>query len=132
MRLRKYRQAEPLTGEYVPSGPGAVLLRIVPPFPFVAQIDARSLPPDQLALVRRAGYRHVALGVDFFGSVYVRPLWLWAVHVICHKAQAGLWGSLRWLWEHHAIGLACESSMRVRLRDIRPWPFGRPHCKVAR
>jgi hypothetical protein len=124
MEWRKYREASPLTAGYEQVEAG-VRMRLVPPFPFVAQIDTRILSAEQLAMVRRVGYRKVANSHEFFGATYVRPFSLWAVHIVVHGAHASLWAALHWLWDHHAIGLSCPPNQQIRLSDIRPYPFGR-------
>ena len=95
------------------------------PYPFVILVTDYVMECG-LAVARRIaliGYRPLEYDILMRATRYVRPLPLWFCHELGIALYHAFWGSLRWLYRHGVIRLACDASVRVRLRDIRPWPM---------
>ena len=74
-------------------------------------------------LVRQWGYRQTERYPLIRGSIFVRPLPLWLLHRLGITLYRRFWGTIQWLYDHHIVRFACTEGQRVRLIDIRPWPF---------
>lgn len=123
--LAKYRDPEQLTG--ILKLEGGTEWWEYPRRPNVIDVTVRALREWRPAArqLPYLGYRLVEHEQVYRVSRYVRPLPLWLCHRVGVAAHRFYHQSVGWLYDHGLIGLACDEGVMFRLRDIRPWPFGR-------